>query len=86
MFKKLFELFQALLFLARDVQENKEAITRLRHEFDELTELVSRTRFEIENLRDGEKHERERMILKLENALLKFERQLPSFRDGKRSK
>jgi hypothetical protein len=34
--------------------------------------------FELHQLRDHESHEREKMALKLENAMLRFERRLPS--------
>jgi len=77
MWKKLLELFRAQVFLARDVQENKEKIARLRQEFDDLSGLVVRLQFEIQSLREEERHEREKLMLRLENALLKFERQLP---------
>ena len=41
LWKKLLELFRAQVFLARDVQENKEKIARLRQEFDDLSGLVA---------------------------------------------
>jgi hypothetical protein len=84
MLKKLLELFRAQVFLARDVQENKEKIARLRQEFDELTELVVRLQYEVQSLRDEERHEREKVVLRIENALLKFERQLPAPKKSKR--
>jgi hypothetical protein len=86
MFKSLIELFRGQVFLARDVQENKEAIARLRREFDDLADLVSKLQYEIQNLREGERHEREKTLLKLENALLKIERQLPPPKDSRKSK
>jgi hypothetical protein len=45
--KKLLELVRAQLFLARDVQENKENIARLRQEFDDPADSVSRLQFEV---------------------------------------
>jgi hypothetical protein len=86
MLKKLLELFQAQVFLARDVQENKENIAKLRQEFDELAELVRRVQFDIQSVRDEDRHEREKGLLKIENALLKFERQLPAAKGTKKSK
>ena len=90
MWKKLLELFRSQVFLARDVQENKENIARLRQEFDELSGLVQRMQYElsgdIHGLREEERHEREKLVLRLENALLKFERQLPPPKDGKKLK
>jgi len=86
MWKKLLELFRAQVFLARDVQENKEKIARLRQEFDELSGLVVRLQFEIQSLREEERHEREKLMLRLENALLKFERQLSSGKEPRKLK
>jgi hypothetical protein len=86
MLKKLLELFQAQVFLARDVQENKENIAKLRQEFDELAELVRRVQFDIQSVRDEDRHEREKALLKIENALLKFERQLPAAKERKKLK
>jgi len=86
MWKKLLELFRAQVFLARDVQENKEKIARLRQEFDDLSGLVVRLQFEIQSLREEQRHERETLMLRLENALLKFERQLPPAKEPKKLK
>ena len=86
MWKKLLELFRAQVFLARDVQENKEKIARLRQEFDELSGLVVRLQFEIQSLREEQRHERETLMLCLENVLFKFERQLPFVKEPKKLK
>jgi FtsZ-binding cell division protein ZapB len=83
MWKKLFELFRGQVFLARDVQENKETIACLRHELDELSELVVKLQFEIQSLREEDRHEREKNLLKIENALLRFEKLLPPASDTK---
>jgi hypothetical protein len=55
MWKKLFDLFRGQVFLARDVQENKESIARLRQGFDELSELVIKLQFEIQSVREEER-------------------------------
>ncbi len=86
MWKKLLDLFRAQVFLARDVQENKEKIAHLRREFDDLTDLVVRLQCEIRSLREEDRHEREKIMLKIENTLLKFERQLPAAKPGKKPK
>lgn len=86
MLKKLLELFRGQVFLARDVQENKESIARLRQEFDELSDLVVRLQYEVRGLREEEWHEREKFILSIENALLKFERRLPVAKGPKKLK
>ncbi len=86
MLKKLLELFRGQVFLARDVQQNKEDIANLRKEFDALTDVVTRLQYEIQSLREENRHEREKIMLKLENALLKSERQLPAPKPPKKLK
>lgn len=86
MWKKLLELFRVQVFLARDVQENKEKIARLRQEFDDLSGLVVRLQFEVQSLREEERHEREKLLLKIENALLRFEKLLPPPADTRKRK
>ena len=83
MFKQLTELVANLLFLVRDTRENKEAITQIRHETHELTDAVEKLSFEVQRLGEREKLEREKLVLQLENALLRIERRLPP---GKTSK
>ena len=77
MFKQLAELVTSLLFLARDTRENKDAITQLRRELDELVTAVEKLSSEIQRLNDREKLEREKLVLQLENTLLRLERRLP---------
>lgn len=86
MLKKLLELFRGQVFLAKDVQDNKESIARLRQEFDELSDLVVRLQYEVRGLREEERHEREKFVLSIENALLKFERRLPPAKGPKKLK
>jgi predicted nucleic acid-binding Zn-ribbon protein len=86
MLKKLLELFRGQVFLAKDVQDNKESIARLRQEFDELSDLVMRLQYEVRSLREEERHEREKLVLSIENALLKFERRLPPAKGLKKLK
>lgn len=53
---------------------------------DELAGAVERLSFEFRSLREDERHEREKLVLRLENALLKFERQLFPSREPKKLK
>jgi hypothetical protein len=77
MLKKLFEIVRAQVFLVRDVRETSDKVTHLRQEFDDLADVVVKLQYEVQNLRDEERHEREKVLPKLENSLLKIERQLP---------
>jgi hypothetical protein len=83
MFKQLAEFVTSLLFLARDTRENKQAITQLRREMDEMATAVEKLSFEVQRINDREKLEREKLVLQLENAVLCIERRLPP---GKSSK
>lgn len=40
----------------------------------------------MQRIRDEERHEREKLVLRLENALLKLERQLPPAKEPKKLK
>ena len=74
----LFETFQRVLFLTRDTQENTTGIRELREEVQSLSDEVKRLAFDIERIKEANRHERETMILQLNNTLLQFERRLPS--------
>jgi hypothetical protein len=83
MFKQLTEFVGNLVFLTRDTRENKAAIEQLRREMHELASTVEKLSFEVQRISDREKLEREKLVLQLENVLLKIERRLPP---GKSSK
>ncbi len=91
MWKDLIEFTKAVFFLQRDTQQNKEDIKKseqnieklqqdvkeIRKEFANLTIIVEKLMFEIIRVSDRETAEREKIVLKLENEMLKFERRLP---------
>ena len=78
MFKQLYDLIKQLLLLTQETQRNKAEIKELRQELKELTSVVQRLTYEIHRTEENDAHEREKLILRLENELLKFERRLPS--------
>ena len=86
MLKQFVEYVLDLLNTARDTRANKEALADLREEVDQLASAMERVTFELRSLRDEERHEREKLLLRLENALLKFERQLPPSKESKKLK
>ncbi len=55
----------------------------MRREIDEMAKVIERLAYEIKRPQDGERHEREKLALRLENELLKFERRLPSGKEEK---
>jgi hypothetical protein len=78
MFKQLYDLLKQMLVLARETQQNKAEIKELRQELKELTSVVQRLVYEVHRTGENEAHEREKLALRLENELLKFERRLSS--------
>jgi hypothetical protein len=78
MLKKLYELAKQLFVLIQESQQNKSEIKELRQELKELTAAVQRIAYEVHRLGENDAHEREKLALRLENELLKFERRLPS--------
>ena len=83
MLQKLFELVRSLLFLTRDVEKNKSDLADLQQEVKDLSDTVTQLQTEMRRGFDNERHEREKFMLRVENALLRFERSLS---DGKSKK
>ena len=50
----------------------------VRSEVKELTKAIERLAYEIHRTRENDTHEREKMALRLEVQLLRFERRLPA--------
>lgn len=79
MWKTLAEYLLDLLNTARDTRANKLAIVELREEMAQLALAVERLSAEFRALREHEHQERAKMMLQIENALLR-NRQLPAAR------
>ncbi len=63
--------------LSRDNRENKEKIAKLEQELVKLSDQVKELAFKIDRIDDRETNEREKLILRLENIILRYERGLP---------
>jgi hypothetical protein len=85
MFKQVVDAARQMLFLLRDVEQNKEDIATLKEQLAETNQLVRQLAFEIQRTNENERQEREKFILRVENTLLR-ERQLPSARSPKKRK
>lgn len=57
--------------------KTKEALTQLRRETHEMADSLEKLSFEVQRLNEREKLEREKLVLQLENTLLRIERRLP---------
>ena len=77
MWKELFKLAKQLITIAQDTDRNKTRIQELQKQIEELTRQVQWITFELRRSAEYEANEREKMALRLENALLRFERRLP---------
>ena len=73
MFKELYSLFRSAVLLHREVQDNARDITGLRLHLDKVTDDLQSLAAQLQE----ERHEREKLALRLENILLRFERRLP---------
>ena len=68
---------QTVLTLSKDLEQNRADIKELRRDFLGLTLTVQRLADEIRLSSQKESSEREKLVLKLENEMLKFEQRLP---------
>ena len=77
MLRQLYDYAKSLLLIKEQTEKNAADIREVRQELKELTAAVQRLAYEIHRVHENEGHEREKMALRLENALLRFERRLP---------
>ena len=77
MFKQIYALARQLLMLMQDVQKLKAEQKEFRQELRVLIDIVRQLKYEQQRDRENTTHEREKLLLRLENTLLRFERRLP---------
>ena len=91
MWKEIFSVIREIFVLSEKTDQNKTALAELRLglrdtdiKVSKLTEIVqiliqenARLREEMNGIRREEAKEREKIVLKLENEMLKFEKRLP---------
>ena len=77
MVKPAFDFALRVYNLARDTAKNSSDIKDLQRQVEELTDRVVRLSYDLERRGESEKQEREMLLLRLENALLRFDRRLP---------
>lgn len=84
MWKRIFEMAKQMILLTEATQRNSERVDKLQEQVRDLTMAFERLRYEIQRVNDKDDNEREKMALRLENKLLKFERRLIPKRDDER--
>ena len=77
MFKQIYALARQLLTLMQDVQKLKAEQKEFRQELRVPIDIVRQLKYEQQRDCENATHEREKLLLRLENALLHFERRLP---------
>ena len=77
MWKKLYEVFSRLFALTQKVERHDKQVLGLQQEMKDLSAVVQRLVYELQRISDRETHERDKIQLRLENQLLRFERRLP---------
>jgi hypothetical protein len=74
MWQKLYEFGKQLLTLKSQVEKNTQDIKDLRQDLKVLTAAVQKLAYTVRLNSENDSHEREKLVLRLENALLKIER------------
>lgn len=77
MFKQFVSYVQKLLLLTEETRRNRVDIDDLYTRLERLEDKIHVLAGEIPRIAEREQHEREKLVLKLENVLLRFERLLP---------
>lgn len=86
MLKQLFDWAASFIFLVRDTSDNKRAIADLTERVEALTEEFRDLAFQLRRLEEREKNEREKLVLQLENGMLKLDRRLPELKKSRRKR
>lgn len=86
MFKQFVDAVRQILFLLRDLEQNRKDVATLKEQLAETNQFVRQLALEFRHLGEREQQEREKHALRIENILLRFERQLPPAKGTKKSK
>lgn len=93
MLKQLYEAIKQILLLTHKTEQNHEEIKELRQQVREMASALERLAYEVHRVSEkvdrasqNEAHEREKLALRLQNELLKFERRLPPAKQSEEPK
>ena len=75
-----------MVFLLRDVEQNKKDIARLKQQVAETNQLCANVLSRFSESANATSTSATKFMLKVENVLLRFERQLPPARETKKPK
>ncbi len=74
MWKLLADFAKKIAFLTQDTQKNKTDIAEIQKQIQALTEEMREMQHDIRRDRENSAHEHEKLLLRLEVALLRYER------------
>ena len=77
MWQTILDTIKMVVTLSEELKTNREEIKEIRQELRQLTGIVQRLAADVEHTKEREANEREKLILQLQNAFLRFERRLP---------
>ena len=80
MWKQVLQVAARFWKVAEETQRNSTEIRELRQELNDMGKVLDQVLHELQRQRENEAHEREKLALRLENELLRFERRLPPVR------
>ena len=83
MWKAISDLLSSIFTLTYRLEKQEQGLKDLQHEVRELTTLVHRLASEQQRTQEREMNEREKFMLRIENHLLKANRQLPPASENK---
>lgn len=75
--QQLYQYGRQIFALAQKVERHDGEMKQMRQDLDRLTKTVEQIIYEIRRDRDASEKDREILLLRLENQLLRFERRLP---------
>ena len=81
MWKQILTTAKTLFLLDEKTKQNHDEIQEIRKEVRELTKTVERLAYEIHRVGETDEHEREKLAIRLDNELLRFERRLAARSD-----
>ena len=67
MWKQVLQVAARFWKLAEETRRNSTEIRELRHEMNEMGKVLDRVLYELQRQKENEAHERENLILRLEN-------------------
>lgn len=82
MWQKLSDLAKSLFTFGEVLQQNRSDIKELQVEVRQISTALQLLAREVQHTRESERQEREKIMLQLENQLLKFERRLRPGKEG----